>query len=52
MMATVEGPRCCHEQEYDTEDDEVLCDNCEEMIFILGDDAISADEQTTEKEEN
>ena len=33
-MYTIECPRCCHENEYDPDNDVILCEECDEMIFI------------------
>ena len=33
-MYTIECPRCCHEDEYDPDNDVILCEECDEMIFI------------------
>ena len=32
----IECQRCGHENEYDTDDDTILCEECYEMLFILG----------------
>lgn len=34
MIAAVECPKCGHINEYDTDNDVVLCDECDELIFI------------------
>ena len=34
MIATIECPRCGYENEYDTDNDVILCEECDEMIFI------------------
>lgn len=31
---TIECPRCSHENEYDTDNDTLLCEKCDELIFI------------------
>lgn len=34
MTHTVECPKCGHENEYDPDNDVILCEECNEMIFI------------------
>jgi len=34
MTCEIECPKCGHVQEYDDDNDTILCDKCDEMIFI------------------
>jgi len=34
MIRMIECPRCCHENEYDGDNDIVVCEKCGELIFV------------------
>lgn len=40
MIVIIECPRCGFENEYDDDDDTVLCEECQELIFVYTDEEL------------